>query len=510
MTMSRGKFPLRREEYETVEEVLEYPIMAIEDRGISKETCERFGVRSSFCTERGKIVAHYFPGYEDGKVVGFKKRDLTKPKKDSFSVVGKLSKETTEMFMQPKCQRGGLKLFIAEGEYDGLALWQTLMHQQPTPGKYVPNVASPFFGAVSSDKQIEAQEEFINSFKNKVAVYDNDEAGIEGVTKLSFVYEDLLYVPLSKNDCCEVVEKEGAMSLYKQAMFNATTFVPDTVLEEALPDEELFAGWNVVANITTFPKLNELLGGVRGGEMSVFIADTGVGKSTVYRHLMLDMIDQGLGTDNIFLEEGPVKTQLSLLCLKYGLDIVKVSRDPSTIPQEQRNEMREWLNSTSCKWIKKPKNSKALDKKQILHRLKWDVIQKVPVVFLDHLTWLLYDDSSLGAVDSLLREMADIVEGSDTHLNVIVHANRSSKKNKHLLKEEDFPFWDKLDKSSGRSSGAIEQVAWNIMVGESLVLNEDWDLGKRRLRLIKNRNGRSTGVADEFSLDLTTGKYKVY
>jgi hypothetical protein len=224
----------------------------------------------------------------------------------------------------------------------------------------------------------------------------------------------------------------------------------------------------------------------------------------------MDFIDQNIQTDNIFLEESPNKTQISLICLRYGLDYVKVRENPDTITPEMRREQMEWLARARCKWIKKPKNSKTLNKEQILQRLKWDVVQKVPIIYLDHLTWLLYDDNSLKGIDTLLREMADIMEGSDSHLWVVCHVNRSSRANKHFLKEEDYPFWDKLDKTSARGSGSIEQVAWNMIVAECLVLNEDWELGRRRLRVVKNREGRSTGVCDEFAMNMQTGKYTVY
>ena len=79
------------EQDETVEEVLKCPIMAIPERNISLQAAEHFGIRTAVSEKDGKTpVAHYFPYTLDGNIVGFKKRDLTRPKLQDghFSAVG--------------------------------------------------------------------------------------------------------------------------------------------------------------------------------------------------------------------------------------------------------------------------------------------------------------------------------------------------------------------------------------------------------------------------------------
>jgi len=71
---------------ETVAEVLTYPILEVKSRGLSKETCELFGVRTALSERDGKTpIAHYFPAYnQKDEIVGFMKRDLTKDKADDY------------------------------------------------------------------------------------------------------------------------------------------------------------------------------------------------------------------------------------------------------------------------------------------------------------------------------------------------------------------------------------------------------------------------------------------
>ena len=71
---------------ETIEDVLKYPFKGFRDRGIRKDTLEKFGVRSSVSEQDGKTpTAFYFPSYNNkGEVTGFMKQDLTKRKDEDF------------------------------------------------------------------------------------------------------------------------------------------------------------------------------------------------------------------------------------------------------------------------------------------------------------------------------------------------------------------------------------------------------------------------------------------
>ena len=73
-----------------VEDILELPIKAIPNRGISLETAKEFGVRVRHSEVSGEITHHYYPYHsEDGKVIGYKERNAIA--KD-FRVIGSLGK----------------------------------------------------------------------------------------------------------------------------------------------------------------------------------------------------------------------------------------------------------------------------------------------------------------------------------------------------------------------------------------------------------------------------------
>lgn len=119
--MKKGVYVTISEKKETVAEVNKLPFADYPERGIRKEVYEKFGVRMALSTTDRSIEAIYFPYYnEDGKLTGYKKRNLTLDKYDSghFSVVGKVG-VTSKLFGQhvaEQIKRPKKKLFFAEGE----------------------------------------------------------------------------------------------------------------------------------------------------------------------------------------------------------------------------------------------------------------------------------------------------------------------------------------------------------------------------------------------------------
>ena len=118
---------------ETVKEVLEYSFVDAKDRGIRKETCERFGIRAALSEKDGKTVeAYYFPSYnQKGTITGFMKQDITKGKEEdghwlavgSVSISNKLLGQDVAESINRKRQN----LVVTEGGWDMLSTFQALV-----------------------------------------------------------------------------------------------------------------------------------------------------------------------------------------------------------------------------------------------------------------------------------------------------------------------------------------------------------------------------------------------
>ncbi len=279
----------------TVEEVLSFPILAIEDRKISHKTAQHFGVRTELSTVDQKPVAHYFPYTDEGEVVGFKKRDLTKHKKDKghFSVVGRVKVDCDLFGTNAANKAGDKKVYITEGEYDALATWQCLKEKG---GVYVgsnPCVLSIGLGTSNAVKHIGTKEntKYLKKYAQVILVFDNDSvtpieksAGIkrgrEATADVYGLMPDVLIVSLDDgNDPCDEISKLGAQHFYwnlmKPKRYTPEGFITfEDIREDALKPPTLGRGW-------PWPTVMKQTFGRRDGEGFYFGAAVKAGKSTL-------------------------------------------------------------------------------------------------------------------------------------------------------------------------------------------------------------------------------------
>ena len=117
--MSHFKGKPKVSKKEKLSDVLKYPIKEIKERGLLLATCQAYEIRTSFNEETGEADAHYFPHKEKGETVGFVRRDLNKPKKEAWSIVGDIS-VSSELFGQG-IGKDSRKVTVVEGMYDGKA-----------------------------------------------------------------------------------------------------------------------------------------------------------------------------------------------------------------------------------------------------------------------------------------------------------------------------------------------------------------------------------------------------
>lgn len=166
---------------ETVDEVNNYPILAIPERGISKEAAEHFGIRTKLSQRDGLTQeAHYFPYSLEGKIVGYKKRDLTVPKQQKkpishFSAVG-FQSVACDMFGTTSGNKtGGKKIWITEGEYDCAILWQVIKDRYPKANPTVLSISNGTASAVQNLGQKQNQK-FLSKFEEVILAFDADKA----------------------------------------------------------------------------------------------------------------------------------------------------------------------------------------------------------------------------------------------------------------------------------------------------------------------------------------------
>lgn len=217
---------------ESIEEVLQYPCLALESRGITQKTAEHFGVRTAVSTEDGMTpIAIYFPAYINGELTGFKKRDLTLPKQHEyyFTVVGYQSAKCDLFGANVTNKTGGKKIWITEGEPDTMIAWQVLKDKYPQGNPCVVSIGNGTANAVLNIGQKQNMK-LLKKFNEIILCFDNDSAtpserskgikkGKEATADVYGLIPEMKVVSLPEDkDPCDAFKEVGGNELYWMLM----------------------------------------------------------------------------------------------------------------------------------------------------------------------------------------------------------------------------------------------------------------------------------------------------
>lgn len=278
---------LKMESSENIFQVHKYQILPIPDRGINQEIAEKYEIRTKVSGEDGTThLAHYFPYCNDkGSVVGYKKRDLLKSKKNSFSAIGEVS-EKSMPFGYQTLGKDKWKLIVCEGEYDAAFAHRAIQSYNRKKGyedKGI-HVVSIATGAPNAASFLMAHTQLLRQYKEVVLVFDNDEAGLEAVNEVSLALPDypIKYVKLPLKDPIEMFEAKRHGEMVQDILFNAMEYKPETLVTVEGTQKEFDEISKPLPRgqyIDFLPNLSDCLKGLRENEMSILLAPTKCGKA---------------------------------------------------------------------------------------------------------------------------------------------------------------------------------------------------------------------------------------
>lgn len=253
-------------------------------RSISKETADAFKLAAD---DKGNII---FPFYRDGKLIFIKRRV---PKK--YDPSSKLPKEWQEPNTEPILfNMDGVStkkpLFITEGELDAMALYEA----------GVSNVVSVPAGCNRLD-WVDLCWDFLEKFQQIVLFGDNDEPGIQMVsTLINRLGEDRVMLPPEypfieeRNRGCkdanEILVFCGKETL-KEIAEQCEPAPVNGILN--LADVPFIDPASLPRISTGIPALDNAIGGLGEGGLTIFTGKRGDGKSTLNGQILLNAIDQG-------------------------------------------------------------------------------------------------------------------------------------------------------------------------------------------------------------------------
>lgn len=518
---------------ETVKEVLTYPFVEAKDRKVSKETCERYGIRAALSEKDGKTVeAYYFPSYnQKGQIVGFMKQDITKNKEEEghWTAVGSVSIQN-KLFGQDVAEsinRKRSNIICTEGAWDCVSTYQALVDSVKNT-KYegmAPQVVSIPLGTKNAVESILHNENFITSFDAVTWFFDDDHCtpaeARKGVLKGHEAREAVAAALIDSGlSMMTVVAQEGfkdasdylqagkPSELAKLVQFGKKPFSTEKIVRASeISFETIIEPQPQGVMIDCFPKLMQKMNGFRMKELTLLLAPSNVGKSTVCSILARKFMDAGHKIGMIFLEEGNKETFQRLVASDLKVNYLKFKRNPLSVATEDmiRESYNRIVNNDQLVLLDHF-GSMPID--SLMAKVKHMVlVEGCKYILLDHVSAVISgneSDNERKDLDIVMTNLASFCAANETHLVVVCHINRQDSHQFLPQKgKESEPFWVNVRKESARGSAALEQFSWNILALEPEIM-PDFSRGRVRIKVLKTRFGDSLGIADVFTLDPET------
>lgn len=525
---------------EKMKDIEGFPIRAIPERGISKETCERFGVRVALSPENGKeIISVFFPYYDaKGKLCGWKKRDNLKDKNDHghFSVIGKVGVDC-KLFGQgvaESVERKRKTLYQVEGEYDVLSAYEAMVKQvEGTKFEGMePFVVGLSCGTANASESVIHNADFIKSFEELVLANDNDHASeqdrkkgiIRGAEANEVVAATIMHpntfciqYPAEYKDPSDMLQAGEGNALAKLLQFGKKVFTAEKITTaEHFSIDDIIADRPEGIYTTVFPKLDNKLHGFRPYELCVLTAPSNAGKSLVTNEIMYRFLEAGEVCGYICLEERVEETIQRILAKRCGVNYNKFKESPTRYAtKEQIQDAYNWLVQ-DCKAFFLD-HFGSMQTNDLMNKVKSFVFaNKVKYLLVDHLSMVFSgstNENERKEVDILMTSLAAFCAANEVCIIAVSHLNRSIaadfKPPKGKNGEEPQSWWIPVTKEAMRSSASLEQLSWTVLGLEPQILASK-ERGHVRLTVLKNRTHGYLGICDEFIVDDNTGEIVLF
>lgn len=522
--------PNRKEE--TVADVQKFPFKAFPERGISKETCERFGVRAGLSEKDGKTVeAFYFPSYnQKDKIVGYTKQDVTVDKSHEYhwTTVGSVS-IGNKLFGQSTVEamnRKRVNLIVTEGQWDALSVYEACVDSvKGTKFEGMePTVVSIPMGTKNAVEAILHNEAYVKSYTSTTIFFDDDHCtpaeAKKGIMKGHEAREAVAgalvdsKIPLFTispgyefKDASDYLQAGKSKELAKLVQFERRPYSAEKIIKAGdISLEELLAPQKAGVMVECFPKLMNALGSLRSSELTLVLAPSNAGKTTVCSIIGSALLEENkLGM--IYLEEDKRETFLRLLASKLKVNFLKFKENPESVVSKEKIEeaYKEIVDGGKLAILD---HFGSLPVNDLMNKVKQlHLVEGCNFIILDHISMVvsgIESENERKDLDMAMTALASFCAAYPLHCIVVSHINRTNAGGFLPPKgKEGEPFWVNVTKESARGSSALEGCSWNIIAIEPEIM-PDFSRGRVRLKVLKTRFGRHLGITDVFKLDQET------
>ncbi len=243
--------------------------------------------------------------------------------------------------------------------------------------------------------------------------------------------------------------------------------------------------------------------GVRKGELYLFTAGSGVGKSTLVHEIGYHfLMNHGLSLGIMALEESKKRTAERYIGIHLGKP-VHVTHD-GTEEEDLRRAWAEVLDNDRF-WLYDHFGSSDIE--TLMNKIRYMAVSLgIDFLVLDHISIIVSGLDEIGeserkTIDKLMTELRSLVEETGIGVLAIVHLKRPDK-------GKAFTEGRQISLSDLRGSGALEQLSDGVIGLE----RDQQDTEKQNvatLRILKNRPLGVVGVCDELVYSTETGRLTV-
>ena len=463
---------------------------ALGKRRITEETCKKFGYTIGEDWDGNTV--HIASFRKEGELTAQK---IRYPDKD-FKHLGD---QKPGLWGEHLWKEGGKMLVITEGEIDAMSVSQLQNNRWPVVS--LPNGTDK--SGKSARMAIQRSLAFVTSFEKVVFMFDMDGPGRIASTECAKLCKPgqafIAELPFKDaNECLTKGEGKAVIS----AMWDAKPYRPDGILNASDLWERVAKPKENNSVDYPWPELNRRTWGNRKGELVVWTAGSGVGKSAVVREVFFDLMkNKGQKVGMIMLEENIERTALGMMGLElnYPLHLNRGDFDEAAL--------RQAFDATSGSgnlWLYDHFGSTSAG--NLLDRIRYLATGcECDYIVLDHISIAVSDAEANDnmderkLIDMLMTKLRSLVEETGVGLHVISHLRRPQGKG-----HEEGAM---TSLSQLRGSHAIAQLS-DIVIGLERNQQDEESGNETVIRVLKNRFSGETGEAGVLFYDQTTGRLR--
>jgi len=465
------------------------------DRGISKETAEKFGVKVVF-DANGAIAQHHYPFYINNEQSANKIRYINDKR---FAFEGTI--QGSGLFGQNLFKEGGKYLTITEGECDAMAAYELL------GSKWA--VVSIKRGAQAAVKDIKENIEYVESFENVVICFDKDKQGIESAKKVASILKPrkakIVTLPNGYKDANDML-KQGKHQDFTRAWWDAQMYTPSGIIRVSQKQKDFLNREKKPSVPYPWNGLNKKLIGLRAGELVTLTGGTGLGKSSITReieHWLINQTSDNVGI--IALEEDWRRTVDGILSIEANARLY-IDNVRETYQEDALISMFDKVFANDRVFVHAHFGTNDLD--DIFSKLRYLIVGcDCKWVVVDHLHMLvsaMSEGDERRAIDNIMTRLRSMVEETGAGIILVSHLRRIDGNKGH---ENGVT----VSLSHLRGSNSIAQLSDCVIALERNQQSEnELEARTTRLRVLKSRYTGDVGMATALVYDKDTGRLSEY